>query len=102
MDGHPAYARAIAELKRSGAARVLDLGCGEAKLLSRLLEEAGAGRFIPKLHDVLQKRADRRFISSNFRKGDDDAWRKALAPEIQSAIWEVIPPEVRDLLGLIP
>ena len=30
---------------------------------------------MPTLHEVLQRRAEQGAMSSNFRKGDDNAWR---------------------------
>ncbi|MCE9561125.1 MAG: hypothetical protein K8U57_03625 [Planctomycetes bacterium] len=71
-------------------------------VMGEILTSSGAGRFVPLLHETLQQRAERGKVSSNFRKGDDEAWRAGVPAELHEAIWEVIDPSVKQLLGMKP
>jgi tetratricopeptide (TPR) repeat protein len=71
-------------------------------VLGGLLDARGAGGFRPRLHEVLEERARRPRASSNFRRGDDDAWRSHVPSESHAAVWDAIPAGVRDLLHLRP
>jgi len=79
-----------------------DLTENPAVVMGRILQASGAGRFIPKLHEVLQRRAEQDRVSSNFRTGDDDAWRSAVPGELHEAIWDVVDARAKELLDLKP
>ena len=70
------------------------------RVWGRILQASVAGRFVPKLHEVLQKRADGDRVSSNFRTGSDEAWRSAVPGELHQAVWDVIDPRAKELLSL--
>jgi hypothetical protein len=82
--------------------RFKELTADPAGVMGQLLEANGAGRFVPRLHEVLQRRAEEKRVSSNFRRGDDDAWRGHVSSEIQATAWEQISDDVRSLLALLP
>jgi len=71
-------------------------------VMGRVLQTCGAARFIPALQEVLQLREEQGRVSSNFRKGDDDAWRAEVSEEFHPAIWDAIDPCVKQLLALKP
>jgi hypothetical protein len=79
-----------------------ELTSDPAAVLGALLESRGASRFLPRLHDVLRQRTEQKRISSNFRRGDDDAWREHVPAAMHTAIWGQISLAVRDLLDLAP
>jgi hypothetical protein len=82
--------------------RFKELTADPAAVMGQLLEANGANRFVPRLHEVLQRRAEQKRVSSNFRRGDDDAWRGHVSSEIQAMAWEQISDDVRSLLALVP
>jgi len=82
--------------------RFRELTADPETVMGNLLDASGASAFRPRLQEVLRERAARPKISSNFRKGDDDAWRTHISPDLHAAIWELIPVEVRELLDLKP
>jgi hypothetical protein len=80
--------------------RFKDLTTDPGTVMGGVLYASGASRFIPQLREVLRLREERKRISSNFRRGNDDAWREHVPTEMHAAIWDLISPEVRDLLDL--
>ncbi len=71
-------------------------------VMGRILQASGGGRFVPALQEVLQQRAEQGRVSSNFRKGDDEAWRAGVPAEFHEAIWDAIDAGTKALLGLKP
>jgi hypothetical protein len=82
--------------------RFKELTANPVGVLGDVLRSAGASNFLPRLHKVLQKRRAGRRPSSNFRCGDDAAWRAHADDEVRAALWDVISAEVRELLDLAP
>jgi hypothetical protein len=82
--------------------RFPELRANPAEVMGGILEASGAGSFLPKLHDVLRRRAEREQVSSNFRGGEDEAWRQGVPAEFHGLMWDRIPAEVRELLALVP
>lgn len=82
--------------------RFQELVADPEEVLGGLLDTRGAGGFRPRLHEILEERARRPRASSNFRRGDDDAWRSHVPSESHAAVWDAIPAGVRDLLHLRP
>lgn len=77
-----------------------DLAADPPAVMGRVLDESGAGRFLPALGEVLRRAADRGRVSGNFRKGDDTAWRAGVPTELHGPIWDLLPGEVKALLAL--
>jgi hypothetical protein len=82
--------------------RFRELTADPAGVMCRVLERAGAGHFLPAVHDALRQRAERNHVSNNFRRGDDDAWRAHVPADLHPAAWAAIPAGVRALLDLRP
>jgi hypothetical protein len=80
--------------------RFKDLIADPVTVMGGVLYASGATRFIPQLREVLRLREERKRLSSNFRRGDDDAWREHVPAEMHAAIWDLISPDVRNLLDL--
>jgi hypothetical protein len=69
-------------------------------VMGEVLEASGGERFIPKLEEVLRRRVAEVRVSSNFRKGDDDAWRSGVPAEFHELMWDAIDPQAKELLKL--
>jgi hypothetical protein len=82
--------------------RFKDLTGDPETVMAGVLSAAGAGRFLPQLQEVLRQRGERRRVSSNFRQGNDDAWRAHIPAALHQRIWDLLSLEVRDLLELAP
>lgn len=82
--------------------RFRDLTANPTDIMGTILQAEGAERFRTHLQARLRQRGQLCQISSNFRKGDDEAWRKGIPEEWHRAIWDVIPERVRHLLDLCP
>jgi hypothetical protein len=65
-------------------------------VLANILNLSSAAQFIPNISKVLTKRAQ----PSNFRRGDDAAWRDGLSQIDVDKIWAALPLSVRNLLNL--
>ena len=72
------------------------------RVMSEILQSSGGGAFIPKLEEVLRRRAEQTQVSSNFRKGDDDAWRTGIPAEFHEMMWDAIDSLAKELLALKP
>jgi hypothetical protein len=80
--------------------RFQELTSNPNAVMGAMLEASDASRFLPRLVEVLKRRQDQGRVSSNFRQGDDNAWRTQIPTEIHSRLWEMIPEQVRSLLDL--
>ncbi|WP_439622384.1 hypothetical protein [Gemmata sp.] len=79
-----------------------DLTESPGPVMGRILQSRGGGRFVAALNDVLQVRAEGGRVSSNFRQGDDEAWRAGVPAELHAAIWDAVDERAKKLLGLKP
>lgn len=75
-----------------------DLVANPSSVMGSILEECGASQYLPALSSVLANRGK----GSNFRKGDDNAWRSSVPCEVAADAWLRIPSSVRALLNLVP
>ena len=66
------------------------------EVIGGVLARCGATGFEEKLAETLARRGK----GSNFRKGDDNAWRSEASPFAALQGWNAIGPRVRELLGL--
>ena len=82
--------------------RFKDLTARPADVMGRILDASGASRYRQRLEDVLRERASRPQVSSNFRTGDDNAWRAGIPTALHDTIWGLISPGVKHLLALEP
>jgi hypothetical protein len=67
-------------------------------VMGDILDQSGAGAYRERLSEVLAARGR----GSNFRSGDDNAWRKRIPPVVAEDAWLCIPVSVRERLGLVP
>jgi len=67
-------------------------------VMSAILARSGATGFEEKLGETLAKRGR----GSNFRKGDDNAWRRDAPPLAALQAWRGMGPRVQEMLGLEP
>jgi hypothetical protein len=72
------------------------------KTMAQVFGFFGAERFLPKVEGVLEKRRKSGRLSSNFRSGNDSEWQGFFPAGLREEIWDVIPDDVKELLGLGP
>lgn len=65
-------------------------------VMGMVLDQFGADKFKTTLCTVLASKGK----GSNFRKGDDNAWRQSIPNARADEAWAVIPPSVKNLLAL--
>jgi hypothetical protein len=82
--------------------RFPELRADPAGVMGGILEASGAAAFLPKLHEVLRRRAEGERVSSNFRGGEDEAWREGIPAELHGPMWDRLPAGVKELLALGP
>lgn len=77
-----------------------DLTENPETVMVRILRSRSGDRFIPALTEVLRVRAGQGRVSSNFRQGDDEAWRAGIPTDLHGPIWDAIDTRTKQLLGL--
>lgn len=75
-----------------------DLTADPAGVMGGMLDTSGAAKYRDRLVTTLAERGK----GSNFRSGNDQAWRQRIAADVAHDAWSLIAQPVRELLDLEP